>query len=146
MTLASCAPLTLYHREGAEVTRMQTDQLNCEISVLSDVPVNNQIRQEPPVYIPVRRYCNAGGHCYRQGGYFEPGEIFTVDVNANLRSRAEQQCMAQKGYTPVTVPNCPNRVFRTAPKQATSVLPRLSKNTCAIKYQDGTWQIVKQPD
>lgn len=143
--LASCAPLSIYHKEGAEVTRMQTDQLNCEIAALSDVPINNQIRQEPPIYIPARRYCNASGHCYTHGGYFERGQIHTVDVNANLRRRAQQQCMAKKGYEPVTVPNCPSNVFRAAPKAETIVLPRLSEQSCAIKYQDGTWQIVNQP-
>lgn len=144
MVLASCAPLSIYHREGVTVSRMQSDLLSCEISALGDVPVSNQIRQEPPIYIPSRRHCDSGGRCYTTGGYFEQGEIYTVDVNASLRSRAEQQCMATKGFTPVTVPNCPNAVFRAAPKGSTQVLPRLTEQSCAVKYQDGTWQIVNQ--
>ncbi|WP_262386662.1 hypothetical protein ROLI_021670 [Roseobacter fucihabitans] len=144
VALVACAPLSIYYKEGAEVTRLQTDQLNCEIAALSDVPVSNQIRQEPPVYIPSRRYCDGAGRCHIRGGFFEPGQIYTVDVNANLRGRAEGQCMAQKGYAPVTVPNCPNAVFRAAPKGATQVLPRLSAQSCVIQYQDDTWQIVNQ--
>lgn len=144
LLLASCTPLSIYYQEGASVTRLQTDQLNCEIAALSDVPVNNQIRQGPPTYIPTRRYCDAAGSCYTRGGFFEPGIIYTVDVNADLRKRAEEQCMAQMGYTPVTVPNCPSAIFRAAPKAETQVLPRLSAQSCAIKYQDGSWQIVNQ--
>ncbi|WP_299736398.1 hypothetical protein [uncultured Roseobacter sp.] len=145
MALASCAPLSIYYKEGAEVSRLQTDELQCEISALSDVPVNNQIRQEPPIFIPARRYCDGAGNCYIRHGRFERGDIYTVDVNANLRARAEQQCMLDKGYAPTTIPNCPNTVFRAAPKASTRVLPRLTPQSCAIKYQDGTWQIVNQP-
>ncbi|MCV3270922.1 hypothetical protein [Roseobacter sinensis] len=142
--LASCAPLSIYHRDGAPVSRMQSDLLSCQISALEDVPVSNQIRQEPPVYIPARRYCNSDGRCYTRGGYFEEGRIYTVDVNADLRRKAEGQCMADQGYRPVTLPNCPNSVFRAAPKASTQVLPRLNPRSCAIRYQDGTWQIVTQ--
>ncbi|MFK7881258.1 hypothetical protein [Roseobacter sp.] len=142
--LVSCAPLSIYHKEGAQVTRMQTDLLDCEIAALSDVPVNNQIRQEPPIYVPARRYCDAAGRCHSVGGYFEQGRIYTVDLNADLRGRAEAQCMAQRGYQPVTLPNCPSNVFRAAPKTETRVLPRLTEQSCAIKYQDGSWQIVNQ--
>lgn len=144
LVLTSCAPLSIYHREGAPVSRMQSDLLSCEISALADVPVNNQIRQEPPVYIPARRYCDADGHCYTRGGYFEAGRIYTVDVNADLRDRAETQCMANEGYMPVTIPNCPNSVFRAVPQASTEVLPRLNPRSCAIRYQDGSWQIVTQ--
>lgn len=142
MVMASCAPLSIYHREGVAVSRMQSELLSCEISALADVPVNNQIRQEPPVYIPSRRRCDSKGRCYTTGGYFERGEIYTVDVNANLRGRAEQQCMANLGYAPVTIPNCPNSVFRAVPKRSTELLPRLTEQSCAVRYQDNSWQIV----
>ncbi|GFE50179.1 hypothetical protein So717_19320 [Roseobacter cerasinus] len=142
VVLSSCAPLSIYHREGVAVSRMQSDLLSCEITALANVPVNNQIRQEPPVYVPARRHCDSSGACTTRGGYFREGRIFTVDLNADLRERAEVQCMAERNYTPVTVPNCPSAVFRAAPKASTQVLPRLRSNSCAIKYRDGTWQIV----
>ena len=144
LVLASCAPLEIYHREGVPVTRMQSDLLACEVSALADVPVSNQVRREPPRYIPSRRICKADGSCYTRGGYYIPGEVYTVDVNLGLRERAEQQCMVDKNYLPATLPNCPNAVFRAAPKGATQVLPRLTSQSCAIRYTDGTWQIVNQ--
>ncbi|MDW3184134.1 hypothetical protein [Roseobacter sp.] len=140
----ACAPLSIYHREGVPVSRMQSDLLACEISALADAPVANQIRRDPPRYIPGRRYCRADGSCYRRGGYYVPGEIYTVDVNRTLRARAEQQCMANQGYVPATIPNCPNGVSRAAPPGATQVLPRLSAHSCAIRNDDGSWQIVTQ--
>ncbi len=123
---------------------MESDLLSCEIAALADVPVNNQIRQEPPIYIPARRYCNTNGYCYTRGGYFEQGRIYTVDVNADLRTRAETSCMANQGYVPVTIANCPNSVFWAVPKASTTVLPRLTDRSCAVRYQDGSWQIVNQ--
>ncbi len=144
LVLVSCAPLTIYHREGVAVTRMQSDLLSCEIKSLKDVPVANQIRRDPPRYIPGRRYCNAEGHCYNRGGYYVPGDVYTVDVNASLRGRAEQQCMAEKGFARVTVPNCPANISNAAPQGATAVLPRLSSRSCAIRNNDKTWQIVTQ--
>ncbi|WP_257883761.1 hypothetical protein [Roseobacter insulae] len=142
LILAGCAPLTIYHREGVAVTRMETDALSCEISTLQAVPVANQLRRDPPRYIPARRYCDANGQCYTRGGYYIPGEVYTVDVNADLRRRAEVQCMADKGYTRVTVPNCPANISSKVPVGATEVLPRLSPRSCAIRNRDKTWQIV----
>lgn len=142
MVLTGCAPLTIYHREGVSVTRMNSDLLSCELSALADAPVANQIRRTPPRYIPARRICHADGSCYSKGGYFIPGEVFTVDVNQDLRNRAEQQCMANAGYTPATLPNCPGGIARAAPEGATQVLPRLSENSCVIRNDDDTWQIV----
>ncbi|WP_299961902.1 hypothetical protein [uncultured Roseobacter sp.] len=142
--LVACTPLTVYHRQGTAVATMRADLLACEVSALADVPVANQIRREPPRYIPARRFCDADGDCVTRGGFFEEGRVFTVDVNADLRDRVEAQCMADEGYVPQTLPNCPNSVFRAVPKTQTAVLPRLTPNTCAIKYQDGTWQIVEQ--
>lgn len=142
--LAACAPLTIYHREGVSVQQMQTDLLACEISALADVPVSNQLRREPPRFIPGRRICHPDGSCYTRGGYYVPGEVYTVDVNLGLRERAEQQCMANDGYAPATIPDCPNAIDRAAPPGATQVLPRLSSQSCVIRNDDGTWQIVTQ--
>ncbi|MEP2642757.1 hypothetical protein [Roseobacter sp.] len=142
--LMACAPLSIYHREGAEVARMNADLLTCQVDALAQVPVNTQIRQDPPIYVPARRHCNADGVCHTRGGFFEPGIRYSVDVNADLRDQVTQSCMTAQGYAPVTLPNCPGGVARAAPKANTAVLPRLSDRSCAIKYRDGGWQIVDQ--
>lgn len=142
--LAGCAPLSIYHREGVEVTRMRSDQTNCEVSALRDVPEARQIRRGPARYIPGPRYCDRNGYCRYGAGYYIPGEVYTVDANAGLRGRVADQCMAQKGYAPVTLPRCSNAVAQSVPPGSTRVLPKLTSSSCVIRNQGGTWQIVSQ--
>lgn len=142
LALAACSgPLLLYYRPGVSVTRMQSDQTRCEVAALRDAPVASQIRQSPPVYFPGRQVCSSSG-CYYTQGYWLPGRTYTVDVNADLRRRVEQQCMAGKGYQPVSVPLCREAVKSQVSPRQTRTLPTLSETACAIRYEDGSWQIV----
>lgn len=142
VVLAACGPLSIYYRPGVTVSRMQNDQLNCEVSALRDAPVATQIRQRPPIFFPGRRWCDASGACYSQPGYWVDGGVYTVDTNADLRARVLNQCMAQKGYQPVDVPPCPVSVVNAATPGQTSKLPPLTPASCVIKNNDGSWQIV----
>ncbi len=142
MLLAACTgPLAIYYRPGISVARMQTDQTRCEVAALRDAPVANQIRQRPPIYFPGRQICGAGGCYFSEGGWIE-GSIYTVDVNEDLRGRVEAQCMAQKGYQPVSVPLCSGPIRSAVQPAQTLTLPRLTENACSIRYDDGSWQIV----
>ncbi|MCF6232484.1 MAG: hypothetical protein L3J36_05215 [Rhodobacteraceae bacterium] len=141
LILTACAPLSIYHRAGVSVTRMQSDQLACEVRAVKDAPVANQIRQNPPIFMPSRRVCN-GPKCTVFPGYWAQGQIYTVDVNAGLRARVEGQCMAQKGYRPVELELCDSKTKAQVVPGQTSVLPKLTQDTCAIRHQDGRWQIV----
>lgn len=140
--LAACAPLETYYRPGVSVSAMQRQTTNCEVSALRDVPVSTQIRRTPPQYIPHRRICNSEGKCRSRGGYYMPGEIYSYDANAGLRGRVERQCMADKGYVPVSIPPCPDNVSRAAPAGATRILPQLTSKSCVIRNRDGSFQIV----
>ncbi len=143
LLLAACAtPLSIYYRPGVSVARMQTDQTRCQVSALRDAPVASQIRQRPPIYVPGRRVCDASGVCYTEPGYWVEGAIYTVDPNADLRARLETMCMAAKGYQPVSIPACPGAIAQAAAPARTRQLPTLSENSCAIRNQDGSWQIV----
>lgn len=141
LTLAACGPLSLYYRPGVSVSRMQSDQTNCQVSALSKAPVANQIRQRPPIYMPGRQVCNASG-CYTSPGYWVNGGVYTVDVNLDLRARVEDQCMAGKGYQPISVPLCSGAVKAAVTPAQTQTLPTLTERACAIRYDDGRWQIV----
>lgn len=141
--LAACTPLRIYHKPGVSVTRMQNDQLDCEVAALKEAPVASQLRRSPPEYFPGRRYCNSDGKCYRRGGYWIPGEVYSVDVNSTLRKKLENRCMAQLGYTPVELPQC--RSDKSSPPADTSrteTLPALTDDSCAIRNDDGSWRIV----
>lgn len=141
LALAACAPLSIYYRPDVSVARLQTDQTNCEVSALRDAPVANQVRERPPIYFPGRQICGPGG-CYQSGGYWVEGGLYTVDVNRGLRSRVEAQCMARKGYQPITVPLCNPAVKSAVPPGQTRILPKLTETACSIRHSDGSWQIV----
>lgn len=141
--LASCAgPLRVYYQPGAQVAAMQRSLLDCQVTAVQSAPVATQIRREPPRYIPPRRYCDAAGRCRYDGGFWIDGEVYSFDPNANLRERVERQCMADDGYSYVEVPNCSSGVASQVPVAATRVMPQLSPQSCAIRNDDGSWQIV----
>ena len=141
-TLSACAPLSIYYRPGTSVARMQEDQTRCEVQALQQAPVANRIRRDPPIFVPPRQYCDSVGNCWVRPGHWVPGEVYTVDVNSDLRARVENLCMAEKGYSPVNLPACPPEVKEKTPPGTTTVLPKLTETACVIRNKDGSWQIV----
>lgn len=140
---SGCAPLSIYYKPGASVTRLDRDTTACQVDALKDAPVANQIRREPPVLIPGRVVCNSAGHCYDTGPYWIQGRVYTVDVNADLREKLTDQCMGDKGYAPVRIPQCPLGVADKAPPKATTRLPDLTPKSCAVLYKSGAYQILE---
>ncbi len=142
LALSACAPLSIYHRPGVTVAQMQADRTECEVRALRDAPVATRIRRNPPIFEPARQYCDSRGNCVFRPGYWREGAIYTEDVNRGLRARVQDMCMGQRGYRPVTVPRCSASVASAAPRTPTRTLPALAPNSCAIRYDDGSWQIV----
>ena len=140
--LSGCIPLSIYYREGASLDLVERDTLRCEVQALEKAPVANQIRRDPPTYVPGRKVCKENGVCYVTAGHFIPGEVYSVDVNADLRRRVERQCMADKGYAPTDIPACSNAVAQSAPARVTTTLPRLTAKSCFIRYNSDQIQIV----
>ncbi|MBI6629042.1 hypothetical protein [Pontibaca salina] len=140
--LSACAPLSIYHRPGVSVPQMQMDRTECEVSALRDAPVATRIRQNPPIFEPPRQFCNARGDCVIRPGYWRQGAVYTEDVNLGLRSRLQNICMGKRGYQQVTLPRCSATVAAAAPRTPTRTLPALAPESCAIRYDDGSWQIV----
>ncbi len=140
--LAACAPLNTYYKPGASVTALQRQTTACEVEALAKVPPSTQIRRDPPRFVPPRQVCRSPDKCRILPGYFEPGEVYTFDPNANLRRRVEAQCMADKGFAPVSIPACPSGVADAAPRAATRTLPPLTAASCVIRNSDGSFQIV----
>ncbi|NOD77984.1 hypothetical protein [Ruegeria sp. HKCCD4332] len=143
MVLSSCGgPLSLYYREGATVSRLQQETTQCQLKAVQEVPVANQIRQSPPTYWPGRTYCDGRGRCYQSPGWWQPGRVYTVDVNQGLRNTVEAQCMAQKGFRPVSLPACKQNVKSSVPATRTTTLPPLTTQSCFVKFDDGSFQII----
>jgi len=66
----------------------------------------------------------------------------SYDANEGLRARVTEQCMAQAGYRPVSLPQCdPDRV-RAAQIAADAPQPRLDATSCTLRLPTGEWRIV----
>jgi len=145
LTLSACTPAPVYYREGVSVAKMENDLLNCKVAAVKDAPVATQLRRGAPRYYPGYLRCSHGGHCYRTGGYFYPGEVYSVDVNAGLRNDLENRCMSRKGYAPVSLPRCRAGTAGSAAADQTAqtnTMPPLSQNSCVIDNTDGPVQII----
>ena len=139
LVAGACAPLATYYKPGVEVARLETDTTNCQVTAAQEVPPNNQIRSTPTAFYPGVAYCGAAG-CMYGDPFWSDSYIYTVDVNAPLRQKVIQQCMREKGYSPVRIPRCPVEV--KAPPGRTTVMPVLTPSSCAVRNRDGSYQIV----
>lgn len=138
--LSACAPLNIWYKPGVPVAQAEDRLLSCRVEAAQSVPVNRQVRRTPVSFVP-RRICDKNGNCtvfYERIG----GEVIVYDANERLRRQVVERCMQQDGYTPVSLPPCPDGVRQAAPPARTTVLPRLAENSCVIRNRDGSWQIV----
>ncbi|MCM2561099.1 hypothetical protein M8756_01425 [Lutimaribacter sp. EGI FJ00015] len=140
--LAACAPLNIWYKPGATVAASEEQLLNCRAQAARDIPVNTRTRITPVTIIP-RQICDGDGNCQI---YHERigGEVIVYDANAGLRDEVVQQCMRKRGFSPATIPPCPDSLRQSAPAGRTTVMPRLTENACVIRNRDGTWQIVNR--
>ncbi|SMO50642.1 hypothetical protein SAMN06265173_104109 [Thalassovita litoralis] len=128
--LAGCVPVSVYHKAGGTLTRLQNDEVNCQVQALQKVPVNKITRITPIRTLP-REVCNSRGHCrivYMEFG----GDVETYDANLPLRQKVEAQCMINKGYQQIELPICENR-----PTTLPGTMPGLTTNSCAVKTKTG---------
>lgn len=139
---ACTTPLDTYYRPGATVQKVERETIACEVSALRQVPASTQTRRLPPRFVPPQQFCDSAGACTVRPGYYIPGEVVSFDPNDGLRQRVEQQCMADRGYAPVSIPECPESIAAAAPYRAQKTLPKLNAQSCVIYQQDGTFQIV----
>lgn len=142
--LSACASLDTYYKPGASLALVERETTACEVKALQDVPVTTLVRRKPPIFVPGNRTCDANGNCIQAPGHYIPGGFESYDPNEGLRFRVERQCMADKGFVPVSIPACPDSVASTAPAGATTRLPTLTEGSCVIRNSDGSIQIVNR--
>lgn len=140
--LAACGPAATFYRTGASVSLMEDTLLDCRVAALQDAPVATQIRQGPPRYIPGSVYCPRDNKCYRATGYFAPGEVYTVDPNARLRSDLTNRCMAEAGFQRLELPRCPSGTPLPDLSTETDTMPPIAADSCILKTPEGRQQII----
>ena len=122
--LAGCAPTTarVYVQEGSTGPAREAQLTRCQVDALRQVPRALGMRRSPlgvtpgavgPLYtqcIPRRDRRDRLRCVSRPGPVFGPyaygGRVETYDLNAPLRGRVTEQCMADRGYRRGTLPVC----------------------------------------
>ncbi|MBY6200262.1 hypothetical protein KUV65_02725 [Maritalea mobilis] len=129
LVLAGCTTSTVYYAEGVSVGERERDYALCEAEALQRHPVRTEIRREPPTVVPPQRRCDAEGNCTFVAGYVIPGDVYTVDVNADFRRNAVRGCMGGRGYDRMSLPYCEEgtAVIRSP------VMAPLTSGTCILR-------------
>ncbi len=140
--LAACTPLGLYYKQGVSVQTAQDAETVCNVKAARDVPVRNVTHVIPGKQIAPRKQCNSNGLCHMTPGVIIPPEFVTRDANAELRRKAADLCMRQKGYEYLRLPACDPAIAKATPEGQTTRLPRLAPNSCVVRSTGGRWQIV----
>ncbi|UYV39238.1 hypothetical protein N4R57_09650 [Rhodobacteraceae bacterium D3-12] len=136
-----CAPMGVYYKPGAAVAASQRAEINCKVAAERKVPVRNVTRVIPGPITPPRKICNSEGRCRIKPGRELPPRIVTEDANEGLRRDVVMQCMADKGYRFVRIPQCSQGISQSVTPQQTTVYPRLGETSCVVRGS-GVWQIV----
>ena len=142
LALAACdTGRAIYYAEGVNLPPRAADLAQCEALALQDYPIRTEIRFTPRIFVPARQSCTADGDCTLIPGYFKGGEPYTVDANADLRSRAIRGCMGARGYTQLTLPYCEPGTG----VQPSLVMAPLTGATCLYRPGDSGEAMVLNP-
>jgi len=134
LALSACVPSSsIYYAEGVAVTTREADEARCEGAAFSEHPVRSQTRYTPRRYVPPQEICDRTGNCVLSEGYFEGGEPYTVDVNAEARRASLRACMIERGYTRITLPRCEDG----ATVRPTGVMAPLQESSCVLRTPFG---------
>ncbi|SEM15966.1 hypothetical protein SAMN05443999_11438 [Roseovarius azorensis] len=139
--LTACAPPALYYKPGASPAQVESNLTNCAVAALDRVPRDIRTRFIPAQY-STRTYCNSYGRCYPRTYLVQPARTESYDANAALRGRVTEQCMAEAGYRPVSLPQCDPAEVRLSALPADPAQPPLGPGSCALRLASGKWRIV----
>ncbi|MHA7886485.1 hypothetical protein [Roseicyclus sp.] len=141
LALSACADTTVYYAEGVDLPTRAADLAQCDAQALREYPVRAERRFTPRIYVPAQTTCDAAGTCTTKPGYFEGGEPYTVDANAEIRRTAARGCMGERGYARVGLPFCePETRIRPS-----LVMAPLSEGTCLYRPAAGGQPMVVNP-
>ncbi len=122
-----------YYAEGASIATRDSDVAACNAIAIRQYPIAQMTRYTPQVFHPARETCNSAGICRINPPYWSGGDPYTVDVNEDRRTGAVRACMADRGYTLVSLPRCDPQ----GTVAASTIMAPLTAETCLIPRQSG---------
>ncbi|WP_299926921.1 hypothetical protein [uncultured Pelagimonas sp.] len=137
--LTGCSAQVQYKAGGTPAQR-NADSASCNRSATAAYPANIVTRRTPRYYRPGYRHCH-NGKCRSTGGYWEGGDVYSVDVNKSSRARAYSACMSSTGYQSVELPFCTGETRQKVASSTQSRYPQLTQGSCIVKMQDGTVKV-----
>ncbi len=131
LALAACQSDT-YYAEGVSIGQRDSDLARCNSEAHRDHPPNLITRYTPRVFHPGTQVCTAPGVCHMTAPYWTGGNPYTVDLNRQVRSSTVTGCMADRGYTLISLPSC-----RQGTASASTTMAPLGSDTCLIDRENG---------
>lgn len=144
--IVGCAPTieNVSWKPGTTPIHRASDETNCEVQSVQQVPASMAIGQTPtfttPTYVsPVQTSCHDYGYgasCTTtggqvSGGQVSGGQVYSYDANKGLRERVVAQCMAQKGYSTFSFASCSADDLKAGvAHSASSPMPRPEQILC----------------
>jgi hypothetical protein len=147
LALSACAPgtTTYAYRANTAPAQADRDSFQCQVEATRTIPVNTQVRQRPGYWIPPRTICDRDGkNCYVEPSEWIPGEVYSYDANAGLRTEYIRRCLAGRGYTLTAVDLCPGGTTAEGPL-AQALLSRLRPvrdGACAINISERSSNLI----
>lgn len=139
VVLTGCSTQVQY-KVGVTPAQRNKDLNTCNMRATQAYPVRIVQHRTPRYYVPSRPVCY-NGRCGHSGGYWEGGDVYSVDVNKSERSQAFAQCVSAKGYQSVELPNCTGEARKSAVRSTQSAYPQLNSESCTVTMQDGSIKV-----
>ena len=123
---------------------LEREFVACDVSAAQQVRVNSQIGQTSTYTSPTQTGCYGGYNtvnCYTTSGNIVGGSLYSYDANADLRGRVVAQCMAERGFAMVSLPQCSQSQLANGIPRYQSI-PQLATNACVAEVSVGRWAFV----
>lgn len=127
-------PVSVVYKPGSTGAQRSSALLECETQALAKVPRAMATGVTPSYTTPSNVQCYGTGYsvsCYNYGGQTYGGDLYSYDANQDLRDRVTLQCLQQKGYQVISLPQCDAEQAKRA-VSASGKQPTYDKIECVV--------------
>jgi hypothetical protein len=129
-------PVPVVYKPGSTGSQRLVALTNCETEALARVPRAMATEMTPRYTTPSNVQCYDYGYtvsCQQYGGQTFGGDVYSYDANQELRDRVTAQCLAQKGYQVIELPQCSSEQAKRAISSANTKQPTSDQIECVVE-------------